>query len=200
MPYAVIFIALCCVIVQAQTPTGALAGTVTDQTGAVVSGATVVVKNEETGQEFNTTTTGNGTFNVPALNTGTYTVTVTAHGFKKAVAAQVKVAVGTPSCINVELEVGQVSDTVTVTAVGGDLLQTQTATVGQTITGRQITETPFTSRDALDLITLLPVGQPTMLRLPRPQTRADSLARILVNSATAPPIRILRPRTIQAVV
>ena len=107
MPYAVIFIALCCVIVQAQTPTGALAGTVTDQTGAVVSGATVVVKNEETGQEFNTTTTGNGTFNVPALNTGTYTVTVTAHGFKKAVAAQVKVAVGTPTSINVELEVGR---------------------------------------------------------------------------------------------
>ena len=163
-PYAVIFIALCCVIVQAQTPTGALAGTVTDQTGAVVSGATVVVKNEETGQEFNTTTTGNGTFNVPALNTGTYSVTVTAQGFKKAIAAQVKVAVGTPSSVNIELEVGQVSDTVTVTAVGGDLLQTQTATVGQTITGRQITETPFTSRDALDLITLLPgtatVGRP----------------------------------------
>src|SRR5215813_3241681 len=120
--YAVIFVALSSVIVQAQTPTGALAGTVTDQTGAVVSGATVVVKNAETGQEFNTTTTGNGTFNVPALNTGTYTVTVTAQGFKKAVAAQVKIAVGTPSSINVELEVGQVSDTVTVTAVGGELL------------------------------------------------------------------------------
>src|SRR4029453_4787858 len=66
--------------------------------------------------------------------------------------------------INIELEVGEVNDTVTVTAVGGDLLQTQTATVGQTITGRQIIETPFTSRDALDLISLFPgtstVGRP----------------------------------------
>src|SRR5262245_40585046 len=121
--FAVILIVLCCLIVQAQIPTGALAGTVTDQTGAVVSGATVVVKNEETGREFNTQTAGNGTFNVPALGTGTYTVTVTAQGFKTAVATRIKVAVGTPSSVNLELEVGQVSDTVTVTAVGGDLLQ-----------------------------------------------------------------------------
>jgi hypothetical protein len=62
-------------LVHGQTPTGALAGTVTDPNGAVVAGATVVVRNEETGQEFNTQTADNGTFNVPVLNTGTYTVT-----------------------------------------------------------------------------------------------------------------------------
>src|SRR5262245_19775604 len=133
-----LIIALCGLLVHGQIPTGALAGTVLDQNGAVVAGASIVVKNEENGQEFNTQSAGNGTFNVPALNAGTYTVTVTAQGFKRAVATKVNVAVGTPSSINIELEVGQVNDTVTVTAVGGDLLQTQTATVGQTITGRQI--------------------------------------------------------------
>ena len=164
MTSACLLVALCALLVYAQTPTGALAGTVTDPSGAVVAGAAVVVKSDETGQEFTTQTADNGTFNVPALSSGTYTVTITAHGFKKAVAQRVKVAVGTPSSINLTLEVGEVSDTVTVIAVGGEVLQTQTATVGTTITGRQITEIPFTSRDALDLITLLPgtatVGRP----------------------------------------
>ena len=157
-------VVLCCLLVHAQTPTGALAGTVSDQTGALVAGASVVVKSDETGQEFTAETVDNGTFNVPALSSGTYTVTITARGFKKAVAPHVKVAVGTPSSINIALEVGEVSDTVTVVGIGGELLQTQTATVGTTITGRQITETPSTSRDALDLVTLLPgtatVGRP----------------------------------------
>ncbi|HEX8071625.1 MAG TPA: carboxypeptidase-like regulatory domain-containing protein [Pyrinomonadaceae bacterium] len=147
-----------------QTPTGALAGTVTDPSGAVVAGASVTVRSDDTGQEFNAQTADNGTFNVPALASGNYTVTITAQGFKKAVARQVKVAVGTPSSINVALEIGEVTDVVTITGAGGELLQTQTATVGQTITGRQITDLPFTSRDALDLVTLLPgtatVGRP----------------------------------------
>ena len=162
--YAIALLVFCCAVAFAQTPTGSLAGTVIDANGAVVAGASVLVKNETTGQEFSAETAENGTFNVPALSSGTYSVTITANGFKKAIAQRVKVAVGTPSSVNLTLEVGEVNDTVTVTAVGGDLLQTQSATVGTTITGRQITEIPFTSRDALDLVTLLPgtstVGRP----------------------------------------
>lgn len=88
-------------------------------------------------------------------------MTVTTTGFKQAVVQNVKVDVGKASSINVTLEVGQTTDTVTVVGVGGELLQTQSATVGQTITGRQIIEQPQASRDGLDLVTLLPGVQTT---------------------------------------
>ena len=77
--------------------TGAISGTVTDPSGAVVAGAAVVVKNDATGQDFTTQTADNGTFSVPALASGSYTVTITAQGFKQAIAQSVKVNVGTPS-------------------------------------------------------------------------------------------------------
>ncbi|HEX8688603.1 MAG TPA: carboxypeptidase-like regulatory domain-containing protein, partial [Pyrinomonadaceae bacterium] len=137
------------------SPTGALAGTVSDPAGAVVSGAAVVVRNVATGIESTATTSENGTFSVPALPAGTYAVTITGAGFKKAVVTGVKVDVGAPSSINVALEVGAPEETVTIVGTG-ELLQTQTANVSTTITGRQITDLPFTSRDALDLVLLLP--------------------------------------------
>src|SRR5678815_58418 len=81
--------------------TGSIAGAVSDPTGAVVAGATVVVKNNATAVEDTVTTTDNGTFNVPALGTGLYTVTITASGFKRAVITEVKVDVGKPSTVNI---------------------------------------------------------------------------------------------------
>ncbi|HEX8476020.1 MAG TPA: carboxypeptidase-like regulatory domain-containing protein [Pyrinomonadaceae bacterium] len=140
---------------------GSLAGTVTDPAAAVVAGASVVVKNDATGQEFAAVTTENGTFNVPALATGTYTVTISAQGFKQAVVTGVKIDVGQPSSINVALEVGAASETITIVGTGAELLNTQTATIGTTITGRQIVDQPQASRDALDLVTLLPGVQTT---------------------------------------
>jgi hypothetical protein len=143
--------------------TGSIAGTVVDPKGAVVAGATVVVKNIATNQELTTQTSGEGTFNVPALVAGVYTATITATGFKQAVVTEVKVDVGKPSSIRVDLEIGSANETVTVVG-GGELLQTQTATVGTTLTGRQITDLPTASRDALDLVLALPgtttVGRP----------------------------------------
>ncbi|NJM52364.1 MAG: TonB-dependent receptor, partial [Blastocatellia bacterium] len=138
-------------------------GTVSDTNGAVVPNATVVIKNIGSGQTFTATTSDGGTYRVPALGSGIYTVTVTANSFKKSVVENVKVDVGTPSTTDVVLEAGDVTATVVVTS-GAEVLQTQTATVGSTITGRQITEIPLTSRDALDIVTLLPgtaqVGRP----------------------------------------
>lgn len=155
-----VLLALCGVLAFGQvSTTGAIAGTVTDPSGALVEGASVTIKNNATGAENTAQTGDNGTFNVPALATGTYTVTITAANFKQTVVQDVKVNVGTPSSINVALEVGAVTESVTITGGGGELLQTQTATVGTTITGRQITELPFSSRDALDLVLLLPGTQ-----------------------------------------
>ena len=143
--------------------TGAITGTVSDSNGAVVPNATVVIKNVGSGQTFTATTNDGGTYRVPALGSGLYTVTVTATNFKKSVIENVKVDVGTPSTADIILEAGDVTATVVVTS-GAEVLQTQTATVGSTITGRQITEIPITSRDALDIVTLLPgtaqVGRP----------------------------------------
>ncbi len=141
------------------TTTGSISGSVTDPTGAVVANATIAVKNNETRVENTTTTSENGTFSVAQLPRGTYTVTVQAtSGFKKSEITKVNVNVGTPTTVNVALELGAPQETVTIVG-GGEVLQTQTANIGNTITGRQITELPFTSRDALDLVLALPGTQ-----------------------------------------
>ncbi len=157
-----VLIAFSLLAVQAQT-TGSIAGTVVDQTGAVVPNATITVKGQS-GQEFTATTSNNGTYNIPAVASGFYIVTVTSTaGFKTFVASNVKVDVGVPTTVDAALEVGGQEQVVEVTS-GGEVLQTQTATVATTITGRQINETPVASRNALDLVNLLPgvsqVGRP----------------------------------------
>lgn len=158
---AIALLAICQSSIFAQT-TGSISGTVLDQNGAVVPNATVVVKGEG-GQEFTAVTKDNGTYIIPAVANGNYTVTVTADGFKKYVTTSVKVDVGTPLTVDAALEVGNVDQVVEVVG-GGEVLQTQTPSINTTLTGRQITETPQTSRDALDLVTLLPgtaqVGRP----------------------------------------
>src|SRR5262245_35297597 len=98
----------------AQGSTGSLAGAVADPTGAVISGATVTVKNNATGAENKATSASNGTFSIPALGAGTYTVTIVANGFKQAVIQDVKIDAGTPSSVNIALEVGAATESVVV--------------------------------------------------------------------------------------
>jgi hypothetical protein len=138
-----------------QGTTSTLSGTVSEATGAVLSGAKVVVKNTATGAEYKVNTGSSGTYSVPSLGAGTYTVTIEAQGFKKAVLQDVKIDAGIPATANIMMEIGVSSETVVVQG-GAEVLQTQSANVATTITGRQITELPFTSRDALDLVLLLP--------------------------------------------
>src|SRR5262245_37941953 len=102
----VCLILICGLTALAQTATAPLSGAVTDQNGAVVSGATVAVKNVATGAEFQATTASNGTFTVPALNAGAYVVTVEAKGFKKTVVQDVKIDAGVPATANIALEIG----------------------------------------------------------------------------------------------
>lgn len=149
-------------IISAQAQSGSIGGTVHDATGSVVPGVAVVVRGEA-GQEFRAITGSNGTYVVPNVATGTYSVTFTGQGFKTLVAQNVKVDVGTPATVNGVLEVGGVDEEVIVTT-GAEVLQTGSPKVGSTIQGRQILETPQASRDALDLVALLPgtatVGRP----------------------------------------
>jgi hypothetical protein len=155
------------------TTTGRLIGMVTDPTGAVVVGADVTVTDEATGLAFETKSGSDGGFTFSALQPGSYTVTVTMQGFKKAEVRAVKIVVGGQRGLTVQLELGEVASTVVIEA-GAEVLQTSETKVGTTIMGKSITQLPFTSRDALDLGILMPgaatVGRPratTFLGLPR---------------------------------
>src|SRR4051812_17638987 len=81
------------------TSTAPISGTVTDQTGSVVPGTAVTVQNIETGANYQAVAGANGTFNVPALSTGTYSVTVSAKDFKQATIAGIKLDVGVPASV-----------------------------------------------------------------------------------------------------
>ena len=94
--------------------TSSITGVVVDNTDAVVPGATVIVKSDATGAESQTVSGANGGFTVPALNVGTYTVTVTLQGFKTAVLKDVIVTAGGPATVRATLEVGGLDETVVV--------------------------------------------------------------------------------------
>lgn len=144
-------------------PTGSIAGTIQDPQGAVVANASISVKNKATGEERTATSSDSGAYKIPALPSGIYNVIVEVKGFKKTQVTDVKVDVATPATVNVTLEVGTAQETVTIVG-GGEVIQSQSATIGTTLTGRQITDIPTASRDALDLVLALPgtttVGRP----------------------------------------
>jgi hypothetical protein len=155
--FATLLLMVMCSIaaVSQVSSTAPIAGAVTDPTGAVVSGATITVTSETTGNEYRATTASNGTYTVPALAAGVYRITIVAAGFKQAVVQGLKLDAGVPATANVTLEIGTATDTVVIQG-SGELLQTQSANVSTTITGRQITDLPFTSRNATDLLLVLP--------------------------------------------
>src|SRR5262245_38579202 len=151
----IIAFALCAVLGFGQiSSTAPLSGSVSDSSAAVIPGASITVINDATGAKFDTLSIENGTFVIPALTPGTYTVSVSLAGFKTAVVPNVKIDAGNPATVRVTLQVGNVADSVTVEA-GGEILQTQTATVTTMIDVQQVMELPV-SRNALDFTTLLP--------------------------------------------
>jgi hypothetical protein len=135
---------------------GKLTGLVTDPARAVIPDAEIVVTNEASNAEFKTKTNAEGYFTLVALPVASYSVTVTAPGFKTTVLQGIRTSAGSPVDLNIKLEPGTITEEVTVTGSGGVLLNKTSETVSSTITGRQITELPFTSRDALDLVLALP--------------------------------------------
>ena len=135
--------------------TTSLSGTVTDASGGVIPGANVVVRNNATNTEYQASTNENGHFTVPAIDAGSYTVTVTLMGFKTAVLSDVRVNASVPATVKVALEVGGLEETVTVQG-GSEIIQTQTPAVTATIDANQILKLPTGSRSGLDFVALLP--------------------------------------------
>jgi hypothetical protein len=135
--------------------TTSLSGTVADSSGAVIPGAGVTVKNIATSTEFTASTNEQGAFTVPAIDPGTYSVTVSLVGFKTAVLNSVRVNAAVPATVRVTLEVGGLEETVSVSA-GSEIVQTQSAAVSATIDTNQILKLPTGSRSALEFVTSLP--------------------------------------------
>ncbi len=138
----------------AQVPTGSIAGTVIDSTGAAIPGAEVAIINEGTGARHKLTTSSTGSFLVPSLQAGLYTVEVTASGFMTAARTGIKLNAGTQYSVPpIQLEVGAVTETITVEA-GAELVNTINAVVSNIVEPRQITELPLLNRNPLALLDL----------------------------------------------
>ncbi len=135
--------------------TSTLTGTVVDQSGAVIPGADVTVKNNATGAEGKAVTSENGTFSIPFLAPGAYTATVTMPSFKQAIVKDVVLVAGTPSTINIKLEVGGSNETVIVQA-NAELVQASSPNITTTMNVSQIQQLPLSTRSALDFMINLP--------------------------------------------
>jgi carboxypeptidase family protein len=109
----------------AQNSAGSLTGTITDPGGGAVVGAKVIARQDATGREFQTTTTGDGLYAFPNLDVGSYTLKVEQSGFKKLTRPNVVVSISNRSVADLKLEIGDLNQTITVT---GDVAQLQSAT------------------------------------------------------------------------
>ena len=151
---SVALLLLCAVAVHAQSGS-ALSGVVVDGGGGIIPGATVTVKNNATGVAFETVTNSSGAFSVPALDVGTYSVTVALTGFKTAVLNDVRIVTGTQSSIKAVLEIGALNETVEVSS-RAELVQSQSPQVSSTLVAQQLNEVPLSSRNALYAVNMLP--------------------------------------------
>jgi hypothetical protein len=140
---------------QGAASTTSLSGTVKDKDGGVIPGATVVVKNKATGVTITLVTNGQGAYSAPAMDVGSYTVTIELQGFKKVEYPDVRLLGNQPATLNTTLEIGGLTETITVTS-GTDLVRTNSATVSSTISGEFIKSVPALSRNALDFLVFLP--------------------------------------------
>ena len=159
------FVLLTAVGLTAQTFRGTILGTVTDPSGAVVAGATVTVKNVGTGLQRTTQTSADGSYALPELQIGTYTVTITLSGFQTFVATGVTVDVASERRVDAAMKTGQVSTKV---EVSGELLpqvETTSAELGGTLTAQTIESLPVNGRDYQKLIYLNPgiAGSPDQI-------------------------------------
>ena len=161
---ATLFLLAACVLfgavtASAQETTGSLRGTVTDVNGGVIAGATVTVTNDATGAQQTKQTTGDGTFEFTKLSPGNYTVTIESSGFKRSLNKEVSVKLGIVNPLDVKLEAGAVSETVTVTAGTEEIVQRDQSQISHTVETRKIEDLPSNAAGSgLDTLALLAPG------------------------------------------
>lgn len=157
--FTTLTICLFAVAALAQSNSGTLVGTISGPDG-VIPGATVTVTDNQTKKERTVLTNGDGGFTVSQLEFGTYTVNVTSTGFKAFSATEVKIDAGREYSLNATLEIGSISETVTVTA-GADVINSSNASLSNSISAKDVKELPINGRNPLALLSTMPGVNPT---------------------------------------
>ena len=155
----VVLLALCTLLlttlVQAQYRTS-IQGTVTDPSGAVVSGATLTLTNPATGEKWVRTTNDSGVYNFNALAAAPFRLEIEKTGFKKKVLQNVVLIPEQPNALDVQLDLGSESQTVSVSADTIPAIDTETASINGVVSSNQIQHMPSFGRDVMQLIQLAP--------------------------------------------
>ncbi|HJU54193.1 MAG TPA: TonB-dependent receptor [Pyrinomonadaceae bacterium] len=139
------------IAVFAQTDQGRIVGMVADENGALVRGASVLVKNEKTGEERTATTNDDGTFAVPALKASNYTIIATAPDFAPAQVTDVQVAVGQERNLNITLGTTEVTASVNIVAGTEAVTDTSSASMSATVNQREVEGLPINGRQLSQL-------------------------------------------------
>src|SRR6266436_800577 len=148
-------ILLCAVSTRAQYR-ASIQGVVTDPAGAVVSGATLTLTNLDTNLQLTATSDENGVYNFVALPPAKFSLAVEKAGFKKKTLQNVGIIPEQANALNIQLELGQVTETVTVSGDSTPLLDTETASLNGVVNSNQIQHLPSFGRDVLKLAQLAP--------------------------------------------
>jgi hypothetical protein len=143
---ALFVFAVVATLLQAQVDQGSITGTVSDPSGAVVSGAKVTLTNEGTGASLTTTTGSDGLYRFSPVRIGNYKLEVAAGGFKTATETHVAVDVSSNVTRNFKLQPGNVSETIEVTSQA-PLLQSEDASVGQVVNQKNVNDLPLNGRN-----------------------------------------------------
>ena len=140
-----------------QSPSGTMTGKITDNTGGPITGATVQVKNAQTGIKiWEGKTSSNGDFVAPLLPAAAYNVSAQQKGFKKTETDHIEVGVGQSRQVDLTLSVGEVSESVTVSGETAALtVDRSTSSVSTLITPSQVTDLPLPNRDPINLMVLV---------------------------------------------
>jgi hypothetical protein len=161
--------------VHAQTLYGSVVGTVNDAQGAGIPGATITVRNRDTNLTRDTVSSGDGSYSLVNLLPGDYELKVSLQGFREYVRTSLPVTVGQIARVDVGLEVGTLSETITV-STDVQLLQTDKASVNTEIQSKEITSMPLSAyRNYQSLINLVPGATPARFNNAETDTPARSL-------------------------
>lgn len=136
--------------------TGALIGTITDPSGAVISAATVTATNIATGQSRTATTGSDGGYRISLLPPGNYSVKISASGFQTVDVPSITINVTETPVLNRALAIGTQAQQVTVESTAAETIQTENATVGGLVSGQVVTDLPLSTRNYTQVIDLSP--------------------------------------------
>ena len=153
-PTLLALLLLCLPIASHAQDTGYIAGTVTDKTGAAISGAKIVIVSVSGNLSRDTETNSDGAYTVAGLPGGTYNLTVVADGFQKFVAQRIVLDVAQKSRVDVQLTIGAITQEVIVSGEDVAQVDTQSAEIATTITGKQVDKLELNGRNFTQLVTL----------------------------------------------